>query len=470
MQIQLRNYQESMISGARQALRCHKSILLQAPTGAGKTVLASFMIGQTAARSESAWFMCHRAELVDGTSKTFTKFGIRHGVICAGYPGDLRERVQVCSIDTLKGRLAMLRPPRLAVIDECHHAGAAGWTKIVEWLRAAGTLIVGLSATPKRLDGRGLDDLFDFLVPGPQVSWLIENGHLSQYRVFAPSIPDMKGVRRSMGDFSRSEAAEKMDKPKLTGNIITHWSKHAEGLRTVAFAVNVAHSNHLAESFCAAGIPAAHLDGGTPKAERKRIIADYAEGRIQVLTNVDLFGEGFDLSSIAQRDVTIDAVIQARPTQSLSLHLQQVGRALRPQPGKVAVILDHAGNAMRHGLPDDEREWSLEGEDRKKKAANDNEAPPPHICIQCFNAIKRPLPPACPHCGKRLQTEAKEIEVADGELVELGETEKAQLRRIRAKEQADAKTLEQLVALGQRRGYKSATTWAQKVYASRRRG
>jgi len=470
MQINLRSYQSDMIGGARDALRTHRSILLQAPTGAGKTVLASFMIGQTAARSESAWFLCHRAELVDGTSKTFSKFGIPHGVICAGYPGDLRQPVQVCSIDTLKGRLAMLKPPKLAVIDECHHAGAAGWTRIIEWLREAGSYIVGLSATPKRLDGRGLDDLFDFLVPGPQVSWLIENGHLSRYRVFAPSMPDMKGVRRSMGDFSRAEAAEKMDKPKLTGDIISHWRKYAEGMRTVAFAVNVAHSNHLAESFTRAGIPAAHLDGGTPKAERKRIIADYADGRIQVLTNVDLFGEGFDLSSIAQRDVTIDAVIQARPTQSLSLHLQQVGRALRPQPGKVAIILDHAGNAMRHGLPDDEREWGLEGEQKKgRQAANDNEAPPPHICVQCFNAIKRPLPPACPHCGKRLQIEAKEIEVGDGDLVEIGEKEKEQLRRIRAKEQADAKTLEELVTLGQRRGYKAPMAWAQKVYSGRRR-
>lgn len=481
MDISLRDYQEDMIGGTRRALKSVRRVLLQAPTGAGKTVLASFMISQTAARGDSAWFICHRAELVEGTSKTFTKFGIRHGIIAAGITGNLREPVQICSIDTLKGRLATLKTPRIAIIDEAHHSGAAGWMKVIQWLTDNGALIIGLSATPERLDGRGLDDLFDDLVPGPQPGWLIDNGHLAPYRVFAPHIPDMKGVRKQMGDFSKKDNAERMDRPKLTGDIIAHWRRYAEGVRTVAFAVNVAHSQHLAESFTLAGIPAAHLDGGTPKAERKRIIEAYADGSIQVLTNVDLFGEGFDLSSIAQRDVTIDAVIQARPTQSLSLHLQQVGRALRPAPGKIAIILDHAGNAMSHGLPDDDREWSLDGKQSRKKAANDNAPPPPMICNSvalhrrkgegCFNAIRVPLPTHCPHCGSELEGRgtAKPVEVGDGELRELTDADKAQLRAKRNIEQAEAKTLGELVALGQRRGYKSPMTWAQKVFAGRGR-
>ena len=462
MQIDLRGYQSDMIGGARSALRNHQSILLQAPTGAGKTVLASFMIGQTVARGDSAWFICHRAELVDGTSKTFSKFGIRHAIIAADYPPDLRQPAQVCSIDTLKGRLAMLKPPKLAVIDECHHAGAAGWAKVINWLREGGSYIVGLSATPERLDGRGLDDLFDHLVPGPQVSWLIENRFLSDYRLFSIEPPSMKGARRSMGDFSKTDAAERMNRPKLTGNIINHWRENASGLRTVLFAVNVAHSNHLVDEMKKAGIRAAHLDGGTPKNERRAIIQDYADGGIDVLSNVSLFGEGFDLSSIAQRDVTIDAVIDAAPTQSLSLYLQRCGRALRPREGKTAILLDHAGNHLRHGYPDDEREWTLEGEmvGKRQAAANDNEVKPPHICVQCFNSIKRPLPDACPHCGKRITPEFKAIEVADEELVEHGAAEKAKVRAMLKRQEQEAKSFDDWLAIAMQRKVKSPQQWA----------
>lgn len=468
--ILLRDYQEDMIRRCRQALRRHRRVLLQAPTGAGKTALASYMAGQSAANGRAVWFICHRAELVTQTSLTFRRFGIAHGIISAGIPMDLRQSVQVCSIDTLKNRLAKLPPPALVIWDECHHIGAAGWAKVMATLGNA--FHIGLSATPCRLDGRGLDEHFDELVLGPSVSWLIEQGHLSPYRVFAPPGADLSGVRTRMGDFATGDAEAAMDKPRLIGDAIAHWRKHADGLRSVAFATTVRHSQHLAEQFNLAGIPAAHLDGGTPKAERAQIIRHFADGRIKVLTNVALFGEGFDLSAIAGRDVTIDCVMQHRPTQSLALHLQQVGRAMRPTPGKVAIILDHAGNTQRHGLPDDDREWTLEGRAKGKRAANDNGPPPPVICDGCFNAIRRPQPPACPHCGKRLVAEAKPPKVADGDLVEIGEVEKAELRRQRLREQAKAKTLQDLVSLATRRGYKNPQGWAWKVWSNRpsRRG
>ena len=468
MIVNLRDYQADLIERARGSLRRVKRVLIQAPTGAGKTVLASFMIAGTAARGAQAWFICHRAELVEGTSKTFHKYGMVHGVIAAGWPMQLQQLVQVCSIDTLKNRLNTLKTPRLAIIDEAHHCSAEGWSIVIQWLVANGCMVVGLSATPQRLDGRGLDTHFDDMVLGPPVSWLIEEGHLARYRVFAPPAPDMKGVRKQMGDYAKGEAAEKMDKPKLTGDMISHWFKHARGLRTVAFGVTVQHSQHMAEQFNAGGIRAAHLDGGTPKGERKRIITEYAGGGLDVITNVGLFGEGFDLASLAQRDVTVDCVIQGRPTQSLAFHLQMVGRCLRPkEDGSYGVILDHAGNTMRHGLPDDEREWSLEG--RPKGAANDNGPPPPVICEHCFNAVARPTPTNCPHCGKRLLADAKEIKVADGELEEITEAGKKELRRQRAAEQAGAKSLDELVALGRKRGHKMPMKWAQHVWGARKR-
>lgn len=466
-EVALRCYQAEMIEGARAALKTARRVLIQAPTGAGKTVLASFMVGQTTARGQAAWFICHRAELVEGTSKTFHKFGQAHGLIAAGHPMNTQQLAQVCSIQTLVNRLATMKAPRLAIIDEAHHCGAENWAKVVKWLRDNGSLVVGLSATPQRLDGMGLDAHFDALVPGPSVAWLMDEGFLSDYRVFAPPGPDLKGVRKQMGDYARGEVEARVDKPKLLGDMIEHWRRHAAGLRTVAFGVTVAHSQHIAEQFNAAGIAAAHLDGGTPKADRARIIRDYAEGQLQVITNVDLFGEGFDLAAIAQRDVTVDCVIQGRPTQSLSLHLQQVGRALRPQPGKVAIILDHAGNTQRHGLPDDEREWTLEGRPKGRGAANDNGPPPPVICDGCFNAIRRPLPPACPHCGKRLLAEAKEVKVAEGDLVEITPEMKRELRMQRVREEAEAKTLDQLVALAKARKYQYPMKWAQHRLAGR---
>lgn len=466
MAVQLRDYQQDQIQRARIAMRKHRRVLLQGPTGSGKTALASFMAGEAAAKGLFVWFICHRAELIDGTSKTFGKFDIAHGVVAAGYPMDIRQPVQVCSIDTLKKRMDVLPAPGLVVWDECHHLGAASWAAVQAKL--ANAYHIGLSATPKRLDGRPLDVYFDDIVLGPQPAWLIERGYLSPYRAFAPSAPDMAGVRKQMGDYAKGETEKRADTPKLTGDIITHWRKLANGLRTVGFGVTVAHSQHLAAQFCSAGISAAHLDGNTHKAERKRIITDYAEGRLQVLFNVDLFGEGFDLASIAQQDVTIDCVIDAAPTQSLTKAMQRWGRMLRPGEGKVGILLDHAGNVARHGLPDDEREWSLDGRDASK-AANDNVPAPPVTCEGCYGQIRRPCPPACPYCGHMLQKPAAEIIVAAGVLEEITEAKKLEMRRERNREQAEAKDLGALVALAHRRGYRNPMHWAQKVFAGRRR-
>jgi superfamily II DNA or RNA helicase len=469
--IVLRDYQQDMIVGCRAALKRVKRVLLQAPTGAGKTVLASYMISRCASRGDAAWFICHRAELVAGTSNTFTKFGIPHSQIAAGYSESLEQLVQVCSIDTLKNRLKKLKAPRLAVIDEAHHSGAAGWSKVIDWLRENGTTIVGLSATPQRLDGKGLDAQFDEIVLGPQTAWLIEKGNLAPYKLYAPHVPDMKGVRKAMGDFSKADAAARMDKPTLTGDAIEHWKKYANGMRTVVFAINVDHSKHIAEQFCAAGIPAAHLDGDTPKAERKAIIAAYAAGELQVLTNVDLFGEGFDLSAIAQTDVTIDCVMLMRPTQSLALFLQQVGRALRPALGKIAVILDHAGNVMRHGFPDDEREWFLVGKKGKSKGGADTldaGPPPPMTCGCCFQQVRRPAV-ICPTCGTELTApaEVKAITVSKAELIEIKEREKARIRDMRKREEAACKSLQDWIALGKQRGYEFPAAWALKRHGLR---
>ncbi|AWM87344.1 DEAD/DEAH box helicase [Microvirga sp. 17 mud 1-3] len=464
--IQLRDYQDDMMARARAAMRRCRRVLLQAPTGAGKTALATFMAGGTAQRGRIVYFICHRAELVAQTSATFKRFGLPHSFIAAGLPYDARQLVQVCSIDTLKVRAHMLPEPSLAIWDECHHIAAAGWLAVMNgWTRA---YHVGLSATPTRTDGAGLDGMFDDLVLGPAVAWLIEHGHLAPYQAFIPhGGMDVGGVHTRMGDFVAKEIEARVDRPKLVGDIITHWRKHANGLCTVGFAPSLDFSMYMVGEFNAAGITAAHLDGNTHKAERRQIIQAYADGRIQVLWNRFLFGEGFDLAAIAQRDVTIDAVIDCAPTQALGLAMQRWGRALRPAPGKTAILLDHAGNMLRHGFPDDEREWSLQGREKSGRGGDNEGPPPPIICDGCFNAIRRPAPPTCPHCGKLLRKEAQQIEVAEGELVAANDNDKAAIRAQRKREQQEARTLGELVALGQRRGYPSPQAWALKVWSAR---
>lgn len=466
MSIILRDYQDDLVARTGQALRRVRRVLVVLPPGGGKTVIAAFIAQAFARRDQQTFFNCHRQELLRQTSGTFNDCALPHSFIAAGHPMYINARVQVCSVDTLKNRLAKLAEPKAVIWDECHHIGAAGWAAIMAaWPNA---YHIGLTGTPWRLDGTGLGEYFEEMVVGPTTAELIEMGKLAPYEIFAPNTPDMKGARKQLGDFAKADAETKMREPKIIGDIVNHWKRNASGLLTVGYAVNVAHSRYMADLFNASGVPAAHLDGGSEDGERTRIIKAYSDGEIKVLWNVGLFGEGFDLAAWAKKPVTIDAAILANPTMSLSKYLQESMRPMRPRDGKVAIINDHAGNCSRHGFPDDEREWDLEGRAKGKKAANDNE-PPPVTCDGCFMQIRRPLPPKCPHCKKLLLAEAKEIEVGEGELVRMTDDMKREARANLKREQADAKTLDDLVALGKRRGYKSPMTWANKVYGGRRR-
>lgn len=462
MEIKLRDYQVDLIDRTREALRRTRRVLAQLPTGGGKTACASFMAHQAAQRDVRSWFVCHRQELITQTHLTFQKYGIPHGIVGAGHRIDIGAPVQVCSIDTLKNRLHTLPPPKQILWDECHHLGAAGWLAVQEAVPNA--FHVGFSATPCRTDGTGLEVGFEDMVCGPQSGWLIDNGYLSDFRYFAP--PPPAGLKaRGKGDGVGGQERV-LNQPKLTGDVVATWLKRARGLRTVGFACNVNHSLAMVAAFNAAGIPSAHIDGTTPADERRRIIRDFAVGKIVVLWNVALIGEGFDLAAIAQMDVTIDCVILNRKTQSLSLFLQWVGRCLRPGAGKVAVILDHGGNREAHGMPDDDREWTLEGVAKSGKGDNDNGPPPPVTCSGCYQQVKRPLPDACPTCGESLIMPAKEVKVAEGELEEVSSEERKARRSEQLAEQEAAVTMGQLVALAAKRGYKNPQGWAFKIWSS----
>lgn len=462
----MRDYQIDQIEEARRLIRRKvRRILLQAPTGAGKTALATNMIAGTVMGGANAWFICHRNELLEGTSNTFRKYGIHHGFIASGLPVLQDMPVQICSIDTLKNRLAVLNPPKVAIIDECHHCSAAGWAMVIEWLHQGGAIIIGLSATPTRLDGQPLDAHFDEMVLGPKVAWLIEQGFLSRYDIYAPSRPDMSGVSKRLGDYARGESAQRINKAKLIGDAVDHWQRLAGGVKSIGFAVHVEHSMHCVKLFQAAGVRAAHLDGNTPKGERRRIIQDYASDRLDMIFNCGLFGEGFDLAAIAQRDVTIDCVVDMAPTMSLSNYLQRGGRMLRPSPGKLGLYFDHAGNSDRHGFFDDDREWSLEGKESAGKG-REYAPPPPVTCPKCFKQMRQPVPDKCV-CGHVLRSEAAPLEVEAGELEKRTENDKREIRARLKAEQDEAKTLDALVSLGRKRGHRFPQKWAMDVISSR---
>lgn len=255
-----------------------------------------------------------------------------------------------------------------------------------------------------------------------------------------------------MGDYARDELNTAMDKPKITGSAVEHYKKYANGKRAIVFAVSVEHSKHIVEEFQHAGFSAAHVDGETSTDERSLAIERFTRGDIQILSNVELFGEGFDVP-------VMEAAILLRPTSSLGLYLQQIGRSLRPYQGKeFAVILDHVGNCQRFGLPDQDREWSLEGRDKTK---GDYEAPV-RICPECFGAF-RPLP-ICPFCGHVIPLKPRTVETVAGELQEIAQLA---LRLKWKKEQGMQKGFKELYDLAKARGYKKPGAYAAIIMKAR---
>lgn len=429
-----------------------RTILLQAPTGSGKTMLTAHMLKTSAEKGMASFFVVHRRELVKQSIRTFDKVGVPHGVVAADFMDDPRHLVQICSVNTLARRWHKLKKPKLVIWDEAHHCAAVGWSTIHQALPDA--FHIGLTATPERLDGTGLGKWFEVMVNGPSVSWLIEHGYLAPYKLFAPTQVNTASLHRRMGDFVKSELVDMMDKPSITGDAVNEYTKRAPGKRAVVFCVSVEHSKHVASQFAAAGFRAEHVDGETPTEQRDGSIRRFERGETQVLTNVDLFGEGFDLPSL-------EVSILLRPTDSLALYLQQCGRALRPSPGKDhALILDHAGNCARHGLPDEERTWTLEGRPKRERSDKTTSVAV-KVCPKCF-AAQFPGKPACLYCGTVFEVKARVIDRVDGELAEV--TKDTLVRRKRDTERQNCSSLDELIALGKARGYKRPGIWAKHIW------
>jgi superfamily II DNA or RNA helicase len=355
----LRDYQNKVIRDIYHEWRSGKRcVLLAMPTGSGKTRTFSEIALDFVNRREQVMLLVHREELLLQAQKTLeriTKLPV--GLIKAGQPLKLDRLIQCASVQTLVKRLEkqQIELPHisLAIVDEAHLSLAPSYLKILDSLPQAHVL--GVTATPSRLDGRGFDRIYEALVVGPSVSELIWHGYLADYDVLAPdSFLPQEGVRITGGDFNAGDLAAQIDRRYVAGRAIDAYLKHAVDKRCVVFAINVDHAKAIAASYQDAGIVAEHVDSETPTKERRAILDRFRSGTTKVLTNVNLFTEGFDLPEI-------EVVQLCRPTQSVALHLQMVGRGLRPKSTGKALILDHAGNCLRLGGPKAMRAWTLQG-------------------------------------------------------------------------------------------------------------
>lgn len=453
--IVLRPTQEALVNDVRAAFREVRSVLMVAPTGFGKTVVFSYIAQSVMARDHRVYILVHRDELVEQVSRTLRDFNVPHGFIAAGRPPTLHN-VMVCSVFTLANRIESYPQPQLLIIDEAHHAcSGSTWARVLGFWRASFKL--GVTATPIRLDGRDLTGQFDRMVEGPSVASLIGSGDLCKYRLFAPPVALGK-LRIRMGDYVKSDIAAAIDKPSITGDAVAHYTKLAAGKRALVFCVSLEHAQHTADAFQRAGYTAARIDGGMDRGARRDLVARFSAGAVQVLTSCELVSEGFDLPAI-------EVAILLRPTASLGLYLQQVGRSLRPFPGKEhAIVLDHAGNAGTHGLPDDEREWSL-GDDASRRGKR-KASVSVRTCGRCYAAAP-PRVRSCEFCGWQWPAEPREVEVKAGELEEVT-VSPALIEARRARQAVGmAKSLSALQQLGRERGYNPM--WAMRVFGSRKR-
>ncbi|GGF22434.1 DEAD/DEAH box helicase [Hymenobacter cavernae] len=401
----LRDYQLRAIEGVRQAIRDgHRRILVVVPTGGGKTTIAGSMIHGSDEKGNPVLFMAHRKELVEQAADRLIQFDIAPGIIMAGYPPRRRKNVQVASIQTLIKR--DMPNAKVVFVDEAHHSVSPSFIELLDKYPEA--KIIGLTATPYRMDGRGLGDVYDVIVAPITVAELIEQGHLTPPRYYGtrkdlePALDKVDVVR---GDYDKKQLFASFDKRELYDGVVKNYQKFAPGTKAVVFNINVEHSLNVRDAFLAAGIQAEHVDGDTHKDTRKRLLQDFRAGKFEVLCNVNLLTEGFDLPAI-------ETVILNRATKSKSLYLQMVGRGLRTAPGKkYCTVIDQGGNVRQFGPVEHPEEYEL-STTNKRKASGVSDSPPQKMCPGCERLLYLSVA-QCPQCAHRFASETMELQEAE---------------------------------------------------------
>ena len=456
----LRPYQLSALDGLRASFRAGKRApVLVAPCGSGKTHIAKAIIDGAVAKGNQVLFLAPRRELIYQTSAKLDEARIRHGIVMAGEEPDMMAQVQVACVPTLHRRLQRthLPPAQVVICDEAHLFVARTTQEILDQYPDA--IKIGLTATPCRGDGRGLGEIFDDLVMGPKIPELIAGGYLVQPRYFAPSTPDLAGIKIQMGDYNQTQLGERMDKDRLIGDVVTNWFRLASDRQTIVFGVNIAHAMHLCERFIEAGVKAEHLDSTTPNEERREIFQRFSNGDTQVLTNCQIFSYGIDCPPAS-------ACVLAHPTKSLARYVQAVGRVLRPYPGKQnCLVIDHAGIIDGLGFVEDDFPWTLDGKERVQDRMESVERKEPKslTCPKCSTVFSGAA--VCPNCGHDMRHQrAEAIAAIEADLVEVAK--RGQDREKREWSMAEkGQFYRELLGLAFERGYKGG--WAAHKYRER---
>lgn len=428
--MQLRDYQIKLIDDIHSAWkRGYKRPCAVMPCGAGKSLVAAEIAKRTAANKKDVLFLVHRQELCDQINNTFIKYGV-----------DM-DHCAVGMVQTISRRLDKMSPPALIITDENHHCLAASYKKIYDHF--SNVYCVGFTATPIRLNGGGLGEVNDILISGLSVRELIARDCLSDFDYYAPPVADLSGLKTRAGEYSAEDIEKALNKPKIYGSVISYYRQLADGRQAICYCAGIESSKAAARMFELEGIPAAHIDGDTPKNKRAEIINKFRDGKLKILCNVDLISEGFDVPDCS-------AVILLRPTKSLTLYIQQSMRCMRYKPGKRAVIIDHVGNVHRFGLPDQEFEWSLEPRPERKKEKSDEELKI-RQCPQCF--FTHAFAGICPNCGYTYPPKERTVaEVKAARLEKIRETVK------KYEKPSECTSFAELAAYGKLKGYKPG--WA----------
>lgn len=439
MTIQLRPYQKNILRKLIHSFKSnHARPLIQAPCGSGKTVIFSEVARLATSQGFNVIALVHRRELMHQTERTLRSMGV--------------TEVSVHMAQTYSRRLGQYPKPDLIITDEAHLAVARTWQKIYDYYPNA--KVIGFSATPCRLDQKPLGDVFDDLIEEVDTRYLIENGYLSDYKYYSVSVPTLTELNRKGSDFDQKQATELLDSNIIYGDVLNEYRTRANHKRTVVYCSTVEHSKRTAEYFTTNGYRAEHIDGTVSQKKRDEIINRFRTGETEILTNVNIVAEGFDLPAI-------ECVIMLRPTMSTSLYVQQSGRALRPAEDKTAIIIDCVGNYLRHGLPDDDREWSLTTKISERKQTDDQGLLTIRLCQECYSVYKASQT-HCPNCETEYELTPTEIQnQVDIKLEQIEREEEQKLKQYLFTDEAlkNARSYSDLMKIANARGYKRGWAW-----------
>lgn len=439
------------------------------------TIIFSYIAKNAVEKGNNVLILAHRDQLIKQASNKLRDYQLRHGIIMAGFTPDTGSRAQIASVQTLVRRLDKIKfKPRLIIIDEAHLSAANSYRAIVAAFPNA--LILGVTGSPCRLDGKSLGlksgGLYDHMIKGISIGELIRRGFLVKPTVYAPAEQlDLSDVSMVGGDFNEKELAAVVDKPKITGSAIEHYKRICPDVPAVVWCVTIEHATHVAAEFNANGVKAVMLCGEDSSEARDTALKGLETGKVKVITFVGILIEGVDCPAIG-------AILLLRPTMSLSSYLQVIGRGLRPYTNQMGIekkccyVLDHSGLSFRHGLADEERDWELDVEPKKKGKRKPNE--PRENILQCVGDggcfriwLKDENPLACPHCGKVLAVKTKKLEHTDGQLTEIT-PEMAEMMKARNKKAiSNTKSLEELQRHASVQGYSPG--WAKHVFEARQK-